>query len=141
MTSRSKYNTKQRSILLDYLKTIPGVHITAGDVCRYFRSNEIPIGQATVYRQLESLVDEGVIKKYNIDGSSAACFEYTGQDGHTDGESSYHCKCEKCGKLIHLHCGGLDEIQTHLSTEHRFKLDPVRTVFYGICEDCIDHGK
>ena len=39
MNSRSKYKTKQREILLDYLESVPGVHITASDVCEYFKMN------------------------------------------------------------------------------------------------------
>ena len=30
----------------------------------------------------------------------------------------------------------LKEIGKHLSEEHGFKLNPMRTVFYGICEEC-----
>ena len=55
MTIKPKYKTKQRETILAYLETVPGVHITAGDVCEYFRQQGQPIGQATVYRQLESL--------------------------------------------------------------------------------------
>jgi Fur family ferric uptake transcriptional regulator len=58
MNSRSKYKTKQREILLDYFKLVPGVHITASDVCDYLKEHGAPIGKSTVYRQLESLVDE-----------------------------------------------------------------------------------
>ncbi len=137
MNPRSKYKTKQREILLDYLESVPGVHITAGDVCEYLKKQGANIGQSTVYRQLESLVAEGIVNKYIIDGNSPACFEYVGMDSHADPEICFHCKCEKCGKLIHLHCDELKEIQVHLFSEHQFKLDPLRTVFYGLCEQCI----
>ena len=139
MNPRQKYKTKQREILLDYLKTLPGVHITASDVCGYFKSQGTAIGQATVYRQLESLVDEGVLTKYVIDGNSPACFEYVGADSHGE-EVCFHCKCEKCGKLIHMHCEELESIGAHLLADHSFRLDPMRTVFYGLCEDCADAG-
>ena len=112
MNVRPKYKTKQKEILLSYLESVPGVHFTANDVCCHFKSQGAEIGQSTVYRQLESLVDheqEGV------------CF---------------HCKCEKCGKLIHLHCEELEEVRKHLNKDHGFKVDIIRTVFYGICEDC-----
>ena len=33
MSTRPKYRTKQREILYDYLKSRPGVHITAADNC------------------------------------------------------------------------------------------------------------
>lgn len=138
MNGRSKYRTKQREMLLGYIESRPGVHITAGDVCEYFRSQGAPIGQSTVYRQLESLVDEGVITKYVVDGTSSACYEYVGADSHADAEVCYHCKCEKCGRVIHLHCEEIEAITEHLLTDHSFKLDPLRTVFYGLCERCAD---
>ncbi|MBP5181217.1 MAG: transcriptional repressor, partial [Clostridiales bacterium] len=59
MASRSKYKTKQRDFLLKFLESAEG-HVTAADVCRYVEENGAPIGKSTVYRQLESLVDEGV---------------------------------------------------------------------------------
>ena len=130
-----KYNTRQREILLAYLQTESGRHITAKDVCEHFRKNGSGIGQSTVYRQLESLVDEGVLNKYVVDANSPACFEYVPQENHC-GEVCYHCKCEECGKLIHLHCAALREVQEHLLSEHAFRVDTRRTVFYGLCETC-----
>ena len=141
MLTKSKYKTKQREILLNYLKCVPGQHFTAADICEYFRSQGASIGQSTVYRQLEELVDEGVINKYVLDPTGPACFEYIGADEHCEGEVCFHCKCEKCGKLIHMHCDELIEIQQHLSAEHQFKLDPLRTVFYGLCEECAESKK
>ena len=136
MDPRSKYKTKQRESLLAYLESRPGVHITVSDVCAFFRERGAPIGQSTLYRQLESLVDEGLVNKYIIDGSSPACFEYVGPDSHADAEVCFHCKCEKCGRLIHLHCVELEEIQAHILKAHSFRLDPRRTVFYGLCAQC-----
>lgn len=137
MNSRSKYKTKQREILIRYLESVPGVHITAGDAAEYFKKQGSSIGQSTIYRQLESLVDEGIVNKYIIDANSPACFEYVGADSHEEAEICFHCKCEKCGKLIHLHCDELEEIQEHLYAEHRFRMDPLRTVFYGFCDECM----
>ena len=59
-----------------------------------------------------------------------------GSDDHADTDLCFHCKCEKCGKLIHLHCDEIEEMQMHLFSEHRFKMNPMRTVFYGLCEQC-----
>ena len=136
MPSRSKYRTKQREKLLRYFRSAPGIHITAGDLCNYFKEQGYPIGQSTVYRQLESLVDEGILNKYIIDGNSPACFEYAGTEDPDDSGVLFHCKCEKCGKLIHLQCEELEKINGHLYREHQFRLNPLRTVFYGLCESC-----
>ena len=45
-------------------------------------------------------------------------------------------KCEKCGALIHLHCHELEAIERHIFAQHGFKLDSMKTVFYGVCEQC-----
>ncbi|MGI6237892.1 MAG: Fur family transcriptional regulator [Candidatus Excrementavichristensenella sp.] len=137
MNPRSKYKTKQLEILLGYLETIPGVHVSASEVYAYFKSQGVAIGQSTVYRQLERLVDEGVINKYTVDANSPACFEYVGAENHAKAKTCFHCKCEGCGKLIHLHCEDLEGVQAHLYDEHRFKLNPMRTVYYGLCDQCI----
>ncbi len=140
MNTRTKYRTRQKELLLSYLETVPGVHVTAADVCDHFRALGTSIGQSTVYRQLESLVAEGVLNKYVIDQNSPACFEYVGTEGHVEAEVCFHCKCEKCNRLIHMHCEELEEIEKHLLAEHRFRLNPLRTVFYGLCEQCMDEA-
>ncbi len=136
MNSKSAYKTKQKEELMEYLTKVPGEHFTVSDVCEYFKSKGSPIGQTTVYRQIDRLVDEGLGNKYIIDANSPACFEYMGPDSHVGQGICFHCKCEKCGKLIHLHCEELDEIVGHMQSEHGFMMDPRRTVFYGICEEC-----
>lgn len=132
----SQYKTKQRQAILAYLQTVPGQHVTAGDICAHFAGQGSPIGTATVYRQLESLVDEGLVSKYIIDSGSPACFEYMGSGSHGGEEACFHCKCEKCGKLIHMHCEELSGLGEHLALRHGFAINPMRTVFYGVCADC-----
>ena len=140
MNVRNQYNTRQRNKLLEYMQTVPGEHFTAKDVCGYFQTCGTPIGVATVYRQLERMVEEGIVNKYIIDANSPACFEYVDRE-HNCTEECFHCKCEKCGKLIHLHCEELVQIRSHLKEEHHFTLDPLRTVFYGLCEECAAAGR
>ncbi len=140
MDPKTTYKTKQRDLLLTYLRTVPGEHITASDICLHFKRIGINIGMSTVYRQLERLVDEGTVKKYIIDSNSPACFEYEGSDNEAN-EVCFHCKCIKCGKVIHLKCSEIQHIQEHLYEEHRFKMSGSRTVFYGLCEDCANKAE
>ena len=134
MQPKAQYKTKQRDELRAFLEQAPGRHITAGDVCEYFRQAGRPIGMATVYRQLEKMVDEGIVTKYSIDANTPACFEYLGT--HLNEETCYHCKCQVCGKLIHMHCEELPELEKHILEHHGFAIDPVRTVFFGVCREC-----
>ncbi|MBQ2313937.1 MAG: hypothetical protein II187_03455, partial [Treponema sp.] len=45
-----------------------------------------------------------------------------------------------CGKLFHLECRELEDIQRHLAAGHGFALNPFRTVFYGLCSECAGKG-
>ncbi len=138
MNVRARYSTKQQRELIEFMQADPGRHFTVAEVCEYFRSQGQSIGTATVYRHLERMVDEGVVNKYIIDSSSPACFEYVGEEKHRESELCFHCKCEQCGRLIHLHCEELADIGEHLASHHQFILNPMRTVFYGLCAECAE---
>ena len=134
--------------MLEYLKSVKGQHVTAAEVYEHLaglkecggeetstRNGGRKIGQATVYRQLERLVEEGFADKYIIDQNTPACFEYI--DHEECGESlCVHGKCLKCGKLFHLHCDELRELREHLEEHHGFIPDFRHTVIYGLCEEC-----
>ncbi len=135
MAEKSRYRTRQREDLISYFRTAPGQHKTAADVCEHFRQQGHVIGTATVYRQLERMVEEGILNKYIIDKNSSACFEYVDPD-ECHQPVCYHCKCERCGNLIHLECEELDFVKEHVLIEHGFTVDPKRTVLYGVCADC-----
>ena len=118
----------------------PGISYTEGsamdrEIQRFFKEQGITIGTTTVYRNLEKMVEQGLVAKYNVDGTSSACFEYIGDHGE-EHENCYHCKCEKCGKLIHLQCNEIESLKQHMQQHHDFQMDPHRTVFYGICGEC-----
>ena len=134
MAEKNQYRTKQRENLLSFLAEHPHTHFTAADICEHFRTGEQKIGTTTVYRQLERLVSEGQVKKYQFEEGDSACFEYIGEKEDT--VPCYHLKCEVCGRLIHLECREITMFEQHITEHHGFLIDPKRTVFYGICQDC-----
>lgn len=127
------YKTKQQDLLLDFLKKSEQKHFTALEIADHLK--EYGMGRATVYRQLEKLVDAGIVNKYFLGEMVPACFELVREGEHCQ-EDCFHCRCEKCGKLIHLHCDELKELSGHLEAEHGFEMNPFRTVFYGVCAEC-----
>ena len=140
MSERQSYKTKHREELLEYMKSLRGTHITASEVYDHMASGNAKIGKATVYRQLEQMVERGQVLKYVTDPNTPACYEYVPEGDHCQEAVCFHCKCEVCGKLIHMHCEDLDEFQAHLYNHHQFSMDPRRTVFYGICGACAEKG-
>lgn len=148
MNKKNQYNTRQHNEVLEYLKSVKGNHVTAAEVYEHLaglkecggeetstRNGGRKIGQATVYRQLERLVEEGFADKYIIDQNTPACFEYIDHEECGEG-LCVHGKCLKCGKLFHLHCDELRELREHLEEHHGFIPDFHHTVIYGLCEEC-----
>lgn len=133
-----KYKTKQRENLLNYLKQNKKEHITAEQIIKHFKSIGNPIGKSTVYRYLDSLVCENIIRKYINQERGSACFQYI--ENNETCTNHYHMKCTKCGDLIHLNCEEISELQNHIFKEHGFELDICKTVLYGTCSKCLKKG-
>lgn len=130
------YTSKKQNLIKDYLINNENKHVTAFDIYEYFKKQGEDIGLTTIYRQLEKLTHDGFVNKYVIDSQSSACYEYIGHENCH--EMCYHMKCEKCGVIIHLECDEIKNISDHLYEHHNFKLNPNRTVFYGLCEKCLN---
>lgn len=136
MSGRGTYKTKQHDEILNYIKTIEGEHFNVCDIYDHFKEEGQNIGTATIYRQLEKLVDEGNAIKYTLDPGTPACFEYVNPGNHLKRKTCFHLRCEICGRLTHMNCGELQGLASHLENEHGFRINAMRTVFYGICSDC-----
>lgn len=130
------YNTKQSREILSCLQYYGGSHVNVPMISKYLEEHGSPVGVATIYRHLEKLEKDGVVRKYILDGKAGACFQYVGDDSHC--HQHYHLKCEQCGELIHLQCDALDHIEQHILQDHGFAVNPMKTVFYGICEKCTE---
>lgn len=136
MAKKTQYKTRQMTELLTFLKSVQGNHVTVSDICDHFQSEGIAVGTTTIYRNLEKMVKEGLVAKYVVEGTSSACFEYIGTLEGCERSVCYHCKCEKCGKLMHLQCNEVGSLRQHLLEYHDFEMNSLRTVFYGICGEC-----
>lgn len=139
MSGSNGYKTKQRDLILNYMTTHRNAHVTVAGISDHLASCGTPIGTATIYRQLEKLVEQGVVRKYTVDSATCACFQYVEPDRKC--HEHFHLKCEKCGRLIHLECGFVSELSSHVQKEHGFTIDPLRTVFYGVCRECSEQGE
>lgn len=134
MEKNFKYKTKQRMKILEHLKN-KQEHVTAENIIEHFKNEGSPIGKSTVYRCLDSLVEENIIRKYISSERSSACFQYIKNNEKCN--NHYHMKCTKCGNLFHLNCDEIFELQQHIFKEHNFKIDICKTILYGTCENCL----
>lgn len=131
-----RYKTQQMQELVKFFQSIPGQHVTVNEIDRYFRAKSIKVGLTTIYRNLDRLVESGDLVKYTVDGANSAYYEYRSQPEDSGEETHFHCMCNRCGNLIHLECGEIDEFEDHLLRAHGFQVDSSKTVFYGLCSRC-----
>lgn len=130
-----RYKTKQRDAMIAYLESSIGTRVTASDVEETLKATGQTASRATVYRILEQLVEEGLVRKMPSSGRQAAYFEYLGTD--EENATAACCVCRECGKLVHVHCGELTHIRQHVANEHGFAIDSRQTMLHGTCEDCL----
>ena len=127
---KNNYNTKQRDEIVEFFNQHRGKCFTAKEL---IRSGEVSSGEATVYRTLSRLADQGILKRFT-DGS-AACYQLNESESCS---WHFHLKCESCGKVVHMDCDVMEVMKRHIETDHDFFVDIGKTVIYGICSDCRD---
>lgn len=131
---KTGYNTKQKTALLQCVKNIKDKHFTVDSLCEIMIENGHTVGRTTVYRFLEALSNDGILRKYAASQGESVCYQYVGE--HGDCNQHFHLKCEKCGSLIHMECDEMCQLAHHIKNHHGFSLNPLKTVIYGVCEDC-----
>ena len=126
------YSTKQQQAVLRCLESRESEALSAQELAEELRREGFSVGLATIYRQLERLEEAGVVHKVNTE--SGAFYLYC-----SHGEGRRDCfllKCQRCGRIRHLDCDHLKDLDEHLETAHHFRIDPRRTLFTGLCEEC-----
>lgn len=130
----AEYITKQRIQIIECLKKHKNEHLTVDGLVAHLAQEGEHVGRTTVYRTLDKLCREGMLRRYELSGESCACYQYIDNDeGCTE---HFHLKCESCGELIHLGCHRLGELSGHIEAEHAFKVNNAKTVLYGTCAKC-----
>ena len=126
-----KYVTKNKLQILDYIKSHKDEHLTIEQIYQGL-NKKIPI--ASLYRIVDSLVEDGQIRKFITDINVPACFQYIGDNNE---HMHFHLLCTECGKLIHLECDEVNHLVSHIQDEHDFQIDITKVNLYGLCADCL----
>jgi len=130
----SGYKTRQKQIILDYFISRSATHTTAAQAVAELHAAGHTIAPSTVYRCMERLENEGLLRKYVIDETSAACWQYIEEPAAC--RHHFHLKCTCCGELIHADCDFLETLGEHILEHHGFAVDNLKTVLYGTCAAC-----
>ena len=122
------YNTKQKDKILDIIKSY-NKEFTIKDI---YNDLNKKVGLTTIYRFIDKLdVDNLLIK--SIDNNNITHYEYLEK---CDNDNHFYLKCDKCKKIIHVDCDCIGDLKSHISNEHKFKLNDNKIIINGICDKC-----
>ncbi len=131
---RTTYNTKQKQIIYEFLLENKARLLTCDEIADGLKECGTPVGKATLYRFLDSLVSSSDARKISDDKKKCAAYQLL--DKEMNCNSHMHLKCTECGELHHLGCEFMDSVGEHIFSHHKFRIDNAKTVIYGICGKC-----
>jgi Fur family ferric uptake transcriptional regulator len=119
--------TPQRRLILDELRRCM-THPTAREVYDRVRVRLPRISLATVYRNLDSLSRQGIIRRMEL-GSAERRY-----DGDLD--DHYHILCTQCGRIADAPIERLRGLEDTLARASGYTVLGHWIEFKGICPDC-----
>ena len=119
--------SKQRELILDTLKDNV-VHPTAEYLYSIIKKKDSSISLATLYRNLNLLAANGMIKK--IDGlESSSHFDHNVHE-------HYHFMCDKCKRVYDVSYNVAPDIIRLAEDEIGADITSCEIVFHGVCNEC-----
>lgn len=119
--------SRQREKILDTLKNNV-VHPTAEYLYEVLQKEKSQISLATLYRNLNQLAENGIIKK--IDGLEPSSHYDHNTYGH------YHFICDNCKRVFDVSQDIAPDLVKKTEEETGFAVTGHDIVFHGICKDC-----
>jgi len=116
--------TKQRALIWNALVRADGKHLSAKEVAEGFPE----LHQATVYRALDMLVEEGLARRTEIAGR--ALYEIAAEHLH------HHVVCTRCGAVTHVHDEAVRDALRRVTSESGYTLAEEELTFRGLCPAC-----
>lgn len=122
------YSTQSKKRVLSLFSGNPSSSFTLNDILCAL--DDIP--KSSVYRIVDQLESDGVIRKVGSD--SRRCALYQLSDGNTC-LRHMHIRCTECGKTVHIDEETSCEIEKILEARLGFS-SCLSTVFTGKCPEC-----
>ncbi|MDR3597277.1 Fur family transcriptional regulator [Clostridium sp.] len=124
--------TPQRRSIVDTIIENEGQHLTAEEIYDKVKKSCPEIGLATVYRTILLLEELGVISRLDLnDGCSRYEIMHSNET-----HRHHHLVCNKCNKVFEVQDDLLDELETEIEKQYKFRILDHSVKFYGICCEC-----
>lgn len=120
--------TRQRTAILDCLASTCDF-MTAQQLHDQLRENEQSVGLATVYRNLTSLVEQGLVDVLITDEGEAIYRQCSLEEHH------HHLLCRVCGHAVEFVSPQLEELAHSIAEENGFTDLHHTMEIFGLCPE------
>ena len=108
--------TQQRQIIWDEIRTSAD-HRDAEEIYNQIKNkNKIKVSRATVYRTIDVLVKNDLVRKVEL-GDGRALYEHKYNEDHHD-----HIICVETGKITEFYNEKLEDLQEEIVKKHGYEL-------------------
>jgi Fur family ferric uptake transcriptional regulator len=130
LRGRGQRVTGERLALFDEIFAQHG-HIDAEELLRAMQARGSKISRATVYRNLDLLVESGLARKQRL-GRRGFLYEHVhgGQQNHD------HLVCTGCGRVVEFVSAGIAALQGEICRAHGFEPSRHTLQIAGLCNRC-----
>ncbi|MTV47545.1 transcriptional repressor [Heliobacillus mobilis] len=119
--------TRQKQLVLDIVQGTTS-HPTADWVYQEARRQIPDISLGTVYRNLNTLAQQGIIREMTYAGASSR------YDGNV--EAHYHFVCEDCKRVFDIFIDRAENLDEKAEEMSGHEIQGHRLEFYGRCAEC-----
>lgn len=130
LRSRGLRATAERRLLIREIFAQHG-HIDAESILAAVRERGLSISRATVYRNLELLVEAGLAHKVRLHGRR---FLY--EHLHA-GQRHDHLACRRCGRMVEFVSQGITALLGEICRAHGFDARQNQLQILGLCRGCV----
>jgi Fur family transcriptional regulator, ferric uptake regulator len=125
LRASGKRMTRQRAAIWEVLLADPEHHLSAEEVAAALPE----VNPSTVYRTLDLLVDEGLVRRTDL-GGDRRYYEPARDHVH------HHLVCESCGAVEHVHDEIFGQLGDRLRATTGFALGDREITLFGRCRTC-----
>jgi Fur family ferric uptake transcriptional regulator len=121
--------TAERLALFEEIYSQHG-HIDAEELLAAMKRDGHKISRATVYRNLELLVECGLVRKHRL-GRNRYLYEH-----EHSGQRHDHLVCRECGRVVEFVSPGIQALQQEICRAHGFVPTLHSLQILGLCRRC-----
>lgn len=119
--------TPQRLAVLHILQ-MSGQHLSPIEIYERAHSSFPGITEATVYRTLNFLSEQGLVLAAHI-GAGQMVYEIAGHNHH-------HLICRACGATHQIDHSLLEDLYKRFQESTGYEIDSIHVTFFGLCPGC-----